>query len=38
VWTVNLSTGEKQRWFDIDPQRGTVDADNWYMERMSWKK
>jgi hypothetical protein len=38
LWTVTLSSGEKQRWFDIDPQRGTIDVDDWNLERMSWAR
>ena len=36
LWTVTLSTLEKWRWFDIDPQRGTIDVSDWHQERMSW--
>lgn len=38
LWTVTLSNREKQRWFDIDPQRGTIDVNDWYLERMSWAR
>jgi Tol biopolymer transport system component len=36
LWTVTLRDKEKQHWFDIDPERGTVDVNNWSSERMSW--
>jgi Tol biopolymer transport system component len=36
LWTISLTTGEKQRWFEIDPQRGSVDLNSWADERMSW--
>ena len=38
LWTVTPSTGQKQKWFDIDPQRGVVDVNNWYSDRMSWAR
>jgi len=38
LWTVTLSGKEKRRWFDIDPQRGTIDVNNWAEERMSWTR
>jgi Tol biopolymer transport system component len=38
LWTVTLSNREKQRWFDIDPQRGTIDVNNWAGERLSWTR
>jgi serine/threonine protein kinase len=36
VWTVTLSDRQKQKWFDLDPQRGTIDVNSWSEERMSW--
>jgi serine/threonine protein kinase len=36
VWTVTLSDNQKQKWFDLDPQRGTIDLNMWAEERMSW--
>lgn len=36
VWTITLSNNQKQKWFDIDPQRGTIDLNTWSEERMSW--
>jgi Tol biopolymer transport system component len=36
VWTITLSDRQKQKWFDLDPQRGTIDLNSWSEERMSW--
>jgi Tol biopolymer transport system component len=36
VWTITLSDNQKQKWFDLDPQRGTIDVNIWAEERMSW--
>lgn len=36
VWTITLSDNQKQKWFDLDPQRGTIDVNMWAEERMSW--
>ncbi len=36
VWTITLSDNQKQKWFDLDPQRGTMDVNMWAEERMSW--
>jgi Tol biopolymer transport system component len=36
LWTLTLRNGQKQKWFDIDPQRGEVDVYNWHNQRMSW--
>ncbi len=36
VWTITLSNNQKQKWFDVDPQRGTIDVNIWAEERMSW--
>jgi serine/threonine protein kinase len=36
VWTITLADNQKQKWFDLDPQRGTIDVNLWAEERMSW--
>jgi serine/threonine protein kinase len=36
VWTITLGDNQKQKWFDLDPQRGTIDVNIWAEERMSW--
>lgn len=36
VWTIILSNQHKQKWFDLDPQRGLIDVKTWTEERMSW--
>jgi Tol biopolymer transport system component len=36
VWTITLDDNQKQKWFDLDPQRGVIDLNTWYEERMSW--
>jgi TolB protein len=36
VWTITLRDNQKQKWFDLDPQRGTIDLSTWSEERMSW--
>lgn len=38
LWTITLDSKKKQRWFDIDPQRGTFDVNNWAGDRMSWSR
>jgi Tol biopolymer transport system component len=38
LWTITLATGEKQRWFEINPQRGAVDLNSWADERISWTR
>jgi Tol biopolymer transport system component len=38
LWTVTLRNGIKRHWFDIDPQRGTIEVDEWQGERMSWTR
>jgi Tol biopolymer transport system component len=38
LWTVTLRNGVKQHWFDIDPQRGIIEVDEWQGERMSWTR
>jgi Tol biopolymer transport system component len=38
VWTISLSNNQKQKWFDFDPQRGTIDLNTWAEERMSWTR
>ncbi|NJN96287.1 MAG: hypothetical protein HC875_20325 [Anaerolineales bacterium] len=36
IWTVRLSDMQKQKWFELDPQRATIDLNTWAEERMSW--
>lgn len=36
VWTITLSNNQKQKWFELDPQRGAIDVNTWAEERMSW--
>lgn len=36
VWTITLRDKQKRKWFDLDPQRGTIDVNTWAEERMSW--
>jgi hypothetical protein len=36
VRTITLANKEKQHWFDINPERGSVDLNIWSSERMSW--
>ncbi|HXV41889.1 MAG TPA: protein kinase, partial [Anaerolineae bacterium] len=35
VWTITLADNQKQKQFDLDPQRGTIDVNLWAEERMS---
>lgn len=36
VWTLTLNDGQKKKWFELDPQRATIDVNTWAEERMSW--
>lgn len=36
LWTITLNDGQKQKWFELDPQRATIDLNTWAEERMSW--
>jgi hypothetical protein len=37
LWTVTLNEElEKKKWFEIDPQRGSINVANWHEDRMSW--
>jgi len=38
VWTVTVDGNQKTKWFDINPQRGTIEPDIWAGDRMSWAK
>ncbi len=38
LWTMNLDGQNKERRFDIDPGRGTIDINQWRNERMSWRR
>lgn len=38
LWTLTLATGETKKWFEIDPQRGSIDLNIWTEERMSWTR
>jgi serine/threonine protein kinase/Tol biopolymer transport system component len=38
VWTVTLNSLKKQKWFELDPQRGTIDVNLWTEEHISWTK
>lgn len=38
LWTITLVSGQKQKWFDIDPQRGAIDLELWAQDRISWTR